>query len=135
MARTTTRRLAAGLSLALALLAGLGGSQAHAECAQSYVVAHRGLAAGTAHFAWLVNAGSIPGPADGIPKGPCAGLSCSRVPELPLAPAPAPLVPSEPWGCLPSTSVELDRPRFHRTGLDPEVRPVHRPTSVFHPPR
>jgi hypothetical protein len=66
---------------------------------------------------------------------PCHGPLCSRHPAAPLAPPVLVPVSAEEWGHLP-LPIRPTRPGPARSCREqPHAHPVHRGSSVYHPPR
>jgi hypothetical protein len=72
----------------------------------------------------------------GQPKAPCHGPFCDGGP---MAPAPPPPAPANPFpdvkGLLADAESDPGRNGTGRAHVDSDGCPIHRPQSVFHPPR
>ena len=75
---------------------------------------------------------------DGQPAKPCHGPNCSKLPDRPVpspaAPAPTTVQVKElvPNSQLVDSEIALS---LFTNVADRSARPIHRPPSVFHPPR
>lgn len=125
--RSPIARLAGGLLLIAAAVA-ICPNRAEAACGD-YVIILDGRAV-TDH--------AMPGPSGGeqLPKAPCHGPGCSKLPNVPFAPV---SVPSTP---LPDSKAFAfgvgDQPPADLGRAIPDSStsiPVHQPGSIFHPPR
>jgi hypothetical protein len=138
--RTWVWTAAAGAVLAVC---GVGSPRALAGCVHDGV-RRSWQSDGASHFVWLVEAGAIVLPT-GVTRSttsdppktpqPCSGPACSRDSGLPSSP---PVSTSSdrhtwPWLCCALSIVEPEgrpHPRDEARNV-----PLHRCTSIFHPPR
>lgn len=111
--------LAAALTLSAAWL--LAPASARAECGDYVMVEDQ-----EEH---------MPRPGSPTP-GPCSGHDCRQTPNVPLRPPTPPATSNlNDWACLLG---RIDPPpaTARRFALhDDPGHPIHRPTSIFHPPR
>jgi hypothetical protein len=112
---------AAGVALLLAGAFGVAPGRAEAGCGDYLMTGHDAVADQPLGHQF--------------PKVPCHGPNCSNKPETP-SPLPAPVPPSsETKACLTGLEQEAgdrgDRTIPHSSAAGP----VHKPGSIFHPPR
>jgi hypothetical protein len=124
----------AGAFLTLLAWALSGHQAARAQCtSHSSPIVSLSVGSGTLDLGERVapvGANEIPG----RPK-PCTGEMCSGRPAVPLSPATSEIRRVASWAILAVTTriAAPDRADRH---LDPGgARPIHSPTSIFHPPR
>jgi hypothetical protein len=68
-------------------------------------------------------------------RSPCPAGICSSAPGQPPAPAPAPPLRVEHWGCLINLDPPVVNPSLDLPFEDPARHPLCRGPFVFHPPR
>ncbi|MDR3634833.1 MAG: hypothetical protein P4L84_13595 [Isosphaeraceae bacterium] len=134
--------LGAGAWIALLASGVLAPATARAGCTHYVLLRDQGTHGGVSvvNSLELLSPAELPGAGErsrrpvGFPS-PCSGLSCSRNPMPPMAPAPAGLFPADAWACLnfapspatlPSLACMMDRCAR---------RPVHFAFPPDRPPR
>jgi hypothetical protein len=118
-------RLAAGTLLVAAALL-ISPDRAAAECGD-YVTIQDGR---SNH--------AMPGPAAGdhLPKTPCHGPGCSKLPTVPFSPIPTPVTASADAKALALGLGDVPPTAGGRTiPVSSAAAPTRQPDSIFHPPR
>lgn len=125
-----------------ALLAGAGfaPSAAQASCGD-YVLVGKHTPEATTNHSLPARHGALPTTPQPLshPTGgrmPCSGPECSGGPAVPpLAPAPDAPQGSEQWGDCGTFSPGTPLLSFAYLTESDSLRPVHRPSALYHPPR
>ena len=109
---------------------------AEAGCTH-YVLArgHEALSANDLELLQWVRSAELTGSQPQDRPSPCSGLSCSRNPMPPLAPAPAGPLRADLWACLSAYVPTDSGPTRDVPELSASARPVHAAFPPDRPPR